>query len=91
MNNSQDCDLGVQIKSSPLYFFISFGLKPGLPKGPNNYHPVKKYNSAIARRNYVLSRLYEEGMISRINYSNSLKSKINVVRNSKNINFRFAV
>ena len=60
----------------------------GLPKGPNNYHPVKKYNSAIARRNYVLSRLYEEGMISRINYSNSLKSKINVVRNNKNINFK---
>ncbi|MBT4110176.1 MAG: PBP1A family penicillin-binding protein [Pelagibacterales bacterium] len=60
----------------------------GLPKGPNNYHPIKKYNSAIARRNYVLSRLYEEGMISRINYSNSLKSKINVVRNNKNINFK---
>lgn len=32
-----------------------------LPKGPNNYHPDKKYSAAIARRNWVLDRMYIEG------------------------------
>ena len=35
-----------------------------LPKGPNNYNPRTKYDSAIARRNWVISRMYEEGYIS---------------------------
>src|SRR5947199_4722115 len=28
-----------------------------LPKGPNNYHPFRKRDEAIARRNYVLDRM----------------------------------
>ncbi|MBR2299416.1 MAG: penicillin-binding protein 1A [Alphaproteobacteria bacterium] len=35
-----------------------------LPKGPNNYHPIKKYDAAIARRNWVISRMNEDGYIS---------------------------
>ena len=35
-----------------------------LPKGPNNYHPTKKYDAAIARRNWVISRMQEDGYIS---------------------------
>ena len=57
----------------------------GLPKGPNNYHPIKKYNAAINRRNYVLSRLFEEGVISRIDLSKALKNKIQVKSNQNNI------
>ncbi len=36
----------------------------GLPKGPNNYHPIKNKKAAIIRRNYVLNRMKEDGIIS---------------------------
>ena len=48
----------------------------GLPKGPNNYHPIKKYNSAMNRRNYVLSRMFEEGVISKSNFSEALNDDL---------------
>ena len=35
-----------------------------LPKGPNNYNPKTKYDAAIARRNWVISRMLEDGYIS---------------------------
>lgn len=35
-----------------------------LPKGPNNYDPNKRYDDAIARRNWVLSRMVDEGYIT---------------------------
>ena len=35
-----------------------------LPKGPNNYDPVKHHDAAIERRNWVLSRMREEGYIT---------------------------
>ena len=35
-----------------------------LPKAPNNYHPIYKKDRAIARRNWVLKRMWEEGYIS---------------------------
>lgn len=35
-----------------------------LPKGPNNYDPNKRYDEAIRRRNWVLSRMMEEGYIT---------------------------
>jgi len=34
-----------------------------LPKAPNNYHPTRKTDAAIARRNWVLGRMREEGFI----------------------------
>jgi len=30
-----------------------------LPKGPNNYHPIRRRDEAIARRNYVIERMAE--------------------------------
>ena len=35
-----------------------------LPKAPNNYHPVRKHNAAIARRNWVVERMREDGYIT---------------------------
>ncbi len=35
-----------------------------LPKAPNNYHPVRHHDKAVARRNYVLSRMVEDGYIT---------------------------
>ena len=37
----------------------------GLPKAPNNYHPVRRPAAARARRDYVLNRMVEDGHISR--------------------------
>ena len=36
----------------------------GLPKGPNNYHPFRKTDAALARRNYVIDRMAEDGYIT---------------------------
>jgi len=35
-----------------------------LPKAPSNYHPLRKYDRAVGRRNWVLKRMYDEGYIS---------------------------
>jgi len=35
-----------------------------LPKGPNNYHPTRRRDEAIARRNYVIERMAEDRYIS---------------------------
>ena len=34
-----------------------------LPKAPNNYHPVKNYQNAVERRNWVIERMYKNGFI----------------------------
>ncbi len=34
-----------------------------LPKAPNNYNPVKDRDAAIARRNWVIDRMAEDGVI----------------------------
>lgn len=35
-----------------------------LPKAPNNYHPVRHYDAAITRRNWVIGRMVEDGYIT---------------------------
>ena len=35
-----------------------------LPKAPSNYHPIRKYDRAVGRRNWVLKRMNVEGYIS---------------------------
>jgi penicillin-binding protein 1A len=35
-----------------------------LPKGPNNYHPVRRYDDAIERRNWVIGRMVSEGFVT---------------------------
>ncbi len=35
-----------------------------LPKGPNNYHPFRRRDNAIARRNYVVDRMVEDRFIT---------------------------
>ena len=36
-----------------------------LPKAPSNYHPIRNYDNAIARRNWVLNRMYLNDYITR--------------------------
>lgn len=35
-----------------------------LPKGPNNYNPKTRYENAVARRNWVIGRMAEDGYVS---------------------------
>lgn len=35
-----------------------------LPKAPSNYHPVKRYAQALARRDWVIGRMEEDGYIT---------------------------
>ncbi|MEM9880045.1 MAG: transglycosylase domain-containing protein, partial [Pseudomonadota bacterium] len=35
-----------------------------IPKGPNNYHPVRAKEKATNRRNYVIRRMLEDGYVS---------------------------
>lgn len=35
-----------------------------LPKAPNNYHPIKRHEQAVERRNWVLWRMWVDGAIS---------------------------
>ncbi len=37
----------------------------GLPKGPNNYNPFRDYDAAVARRNYVIARMVENGYVTK--------------------------
>ncbi len=39
-------------------------LLAALPKAPNNYHPIRRRKAAEGRRNWVLSRMEEDGIIS---------------------------
>ncbi len=36
-----------------------------LPKAPNNYNPNTNYNQAIERRNWVIDRMYANGLINK--------------------------
>ncbi|HEY7763643.1 MAG TPA: penicillin-binding protein 1A [Aestuariivirgaceae bacterium] len=45
-----------------------------LPKGPNNYHPFKQKRKAIERRNWVLTRMAENGYIT-VQEANALQQK----------------
>ena len=35
-----------------------------MPKGPNNYHPFRRRDDAIARRNYVIDRMVEDRLLT---------------------------
>lgn len=35
-----------------------------LPKGPNDYHPVRNHDAALSRRNWVINQMVENGYIT---------------------------
>ena len=35
-----------------------------LPKGPNNYHPFRREKQALARRNWIIGQMHENGYIT---------------------------
>src|SRR5882762_4833887 len=49
-----------------------------LPKAPNNYHPFRRREEAIARRNYVIDRMIEDRHISVADGEKAKKEPLNV-------------
>ncbi len=49
-----------------------------LPKGPNNYNPFRKHDEAVARRNYVIDRMAEDGYITAEAAEKARKAPLNV-------------
>ena len=49
-----------------------------LPKGPNNYNPFRHRDEAIARRNYVIDRMVEDGFITAQAGDKAKKQPLNV-------------
>ena len=60
-----------------------------LPKGPNNYNPKTKYDAAIARRNWVIDRMSEDGYVSE-EQAEEAKNKPLVVVNDKDELVRYS-
>src|SRR5580704_11636089 len=49
-----------------------------LPKGPNNYNPFRRHDEAIARRNYVIDRMAEDGYITQDAADQAKKAPLDV-------------
>jgi len=49
-----------------------------LPKGPNNYNPFRRHDEAVARRNYVIDRMAEDGYISAAAAADAKKQPLDV-------------
>ena len=47
-----------------------------VPKGPDNYHPIRRKANAIARRNYILSQMADLGWVSRAEADAAMKEDL---------------
>ncbi|KKB11225.1 penicillin-binding protein [Devosia geojensis] len=50
-----------------------------LPKGPNNYHPFRRTEAAIERRNWVLERMRDNGYITTHEMTVAQQEPLNVI------------
>ena len=58
-----------------------------LPKAPNNYNPETRYDAAIARRNYVLRRMLEDGAITQAEADLAMAEPIEVFERDRPFTF----
>ena len=58
--------------------FAEAALLASLPKAPSKYNPYKKNNLAFKRKNWVLSRMYENNFIDKKTFSEEKNRKINL-------------
>lgn len=50
-----------------------------LPKGPNNYHPFRRTEQAIERRNWVIDRMVENGYVTPADAEAAKAEPLNVI------------
>ena len=51
-----------------------------LPKGPNNYHPVRNHDAAVGRRNWVIGRMLADGRITAAEAAEAKAQPLQVVK-----------
>ncbi len=62
-----------------------------LAQRPGNLHPVRQYDAAVARRNYVLREMNQNGFIDDATYEASIAEPILTVQNGDIVSFRAAL
>src|SRR6056297_2411477 len=51
-----------------------------LPQAPSNFHPVRDYDRAVSRRNYVLREMYENGYIGEAEWARATAAPLETVQ-----------
>lgn len=59
-----------------------------LPKAPSDYHPVREKERLLARRNFVLKEMYENGYLTKDVYDTELAAPLRSVQNGDFDSFR---
>ena len=59
-----------------------------LPKAPSNYHPVREYDRAVERRQFVLKEMYENGYLTQKAYDYAKVQPLETVQNGDFNSFR---
>ncbi len=54
-----------------------------LPKAPNNYNPIKRHKAAVTRRDWVIGRMLDDGVITADEATLALASPLEVRERSK--------
>ncbi len=49
-----------------------------LPKGPDNYHPIRRYGQAVGRRDWILDQMADLGWVSRADAEAAMKQPLKV-------------
>ena len=62
-----------------------------LAQRPGNLHPVRQYDDAVARRDYVLGRMFDDGYIDKAMRDASLAEPLRTVQSGDYESFRSAV
>ncbi|MCF8470410.1 MAG: penicillin-binding protein 1A [Parvibaculum sp.] len=61
-----------------------------LPKGPNNYHPYRFHDRAVARRDWVISRMEEERYITQYEAAEARSTPLDVTLRARGVQIRDA-
>ena len=62
-----------------------------LPKRPGDLHPVRQYEAAVGRRDFVLREMFENGYISRSEFEAEKQKPLKTVQNRDFESFRVAL
>ncbi len=62
-----------------------------LPKAPVDYHPVREKERLLARRNFVLREMFENGFLDREEYEAEVAMPLRSVQNGDFLSFRTAL
>lgn len=62
-----------------------------LPKAPSEYHPVRRKDRLLSRRNYVLREMWQNGYLDQASYEAEIEMPLRSVQNEDFASFRAAL